>query len=110
MLNTEHFVTLGGIPDKWDSEMRERTGECSLTELQESQSARGYRPAILVATVRGWSVRFASGLQGFSIIIRGRGESRAEVVKLGIDWANQDPYNREFYARKKDMESFDRWA
>ena len=117
MLNTEHYVTLAGNPDKWDSEMRElrQPGtHCSLTELQESQSERGYIPAVLVESMLGWCVRYASGLQGFGLLLSsrklGRKISREEAIAWGVQWANQDPNNREFYASKTDLEKVDLFA
>ena len=113
MLNTEHFKTLAGNSAKWDEEMRNLPdrGE-SLCRLQESQSARGYLPAMLVESIYGWGVRYASGLQDFGILVRSQdlGGSRAAAIAWGITWANDDPNHREFYARKSDLEKEDKFA
>jgi hypothetical protein len=103
--NTEHFVTLAGNREPWASEhLTLKDRDQSLIALQEDQARRGYIPAVLVETINGWSVRYASGLQGFGIIYFGKGQSRAQVIAAGVAWANQDPEHREFYARKTDLD------
>ena len=105
-MNNPNFVTLGGNPAAWDAEdallVPGNRGE-ALCRLQESQSARGYRCAELVPTMYGWGVRAGSGLQGREIMLRSRGVSRDEAIAWGVAWANADPLNREFYARKSDL-------
>ena len=113
--NSEHFVTLGGNPGKWIAEMASlKDRGQSLCDLQESQSERGFLPAELVKSVYGWGVRYASGLQGHGILIGSKGRarplSRKEAIAWGVDWANTDPNNREFYARKSDLEGADQFA
>lgn len=111
MLNTEHFTVLAGNPAKWDAEsaaLPDRGG--SLVRLQVEQANRGYLSATLVESMYGWGVRYGSGLQGFGILLSGRGGvSRAEAIAWGTVWANKDPENREFYARKSDLAKSDRW-
>ena len=113
--NRDYFVTLGGNPDKWFAEMSHlKDRGQSLCELQESQSERGYLPAELVKSMYGWTVRYASGLQGHGFLLSwrklGRIMSRAEAIAWGTAWANEDPDNREFYARKSDLEGPDEFA
>jgi hypothetical protein len=112
--NKDHFVTLGGNPDKWFAEMSGLGLGQDLCALQESQSERGYRPAELVKSMYGWSVRYASGLQGFSLLLSGRKMgrkfSREEAIAWGKAWAAEDPDNREFYARRADLEGADEFA
>ena len=114
MLNTEHFVTLGGNPTRWDAEMALLPDRgTSLCELQESQSKRGYLPAVLVESIYGWGVRYASGLQGHGILLRSRDssdKSRANAIAWGKRWAEEDPDHREFYASKRDLEKEDRFV
>ena len=113
--NTDHFVTLGGNPEKWFAEMSNlKDRGHGLCALQESQSARGYLPAELVKSIFGWAVRYASGLQSRGILfgyrITGRKASREEAIAWGKAWAAQDSDNREFYARKSDLEGVDEFA
>ena len=100
MLNKTHFITLAGNPAKWDAELAATENLC---KTQESQGTRGYLPAELVQTAYGWSVRYGSGLQGFGLLISGKGKTKQQVIQEGIGWAEKDPDHREFYARKTDV-------
>ena len=118
MLNSEHFVLLGGNPQSWDDEIQRRvkTSETragcleseSLCNVQVEQHARGRRSAVLTSTMYGWSVRLASGLDEnqllFGYRVTGRRDiTREEAVEWGKAWANKDPEHREFYARRSDV-------
>lgn len=109
MLNTQHFTVIAGNVDTWDNEIRERVanGE-DLPSVQVSQYGRGRRSAELVKTFRGWSVRSGTGLDDRRILFGGRNIrplTFAEAVAWGIEWANQDPTNREFFVRNSDLEA-----
>ncbi len=110
MLNTEHFVLLAGNREKWDPEMRQRaTAGEAVYDIQLDQHDLGRRGAILVAGVYGWYVRATTSLQEPSILentgIRGGSldGSQAEAIAWGKAWAEADPTNREFVARKADL-------
>lgn len=107
----EAFVTLAGDTAVWDAEMdalKDKGG--SLTDLQVSQSNRGYVPARLYQSIHGWYVRYASGLQGFDVLLDRRGLSRDEAIEWGKRWANESPKTRHFYSSKEDLERQDKWA
>jgi len=115
MLNTEHFVLLAGDPSAWDEETRSRVaaGE-SLCRVQEDQFARGFRSAVLVPTLYGWSVRSGTGLDGFHILVSARaGEvngSLEQAMYWGKQWAEADPLRREFIASRADLERSPEWV
>jgi hypothetical protein len=78
--------------------------------LQESQSSRGYTPISIYETIYGWSVRYASGLQGFEILFSGRGGvTRREAIEKAIAWVNKDPDRRHFFAFQRDLDRPDKW-
>jgi len=107
----DKFVTLAGNTSVWDAEMASlKDRGQSLVDLQVSQSARGYTPISLYKTIYGWSIRYASGLQGFEILFSSRGGvTRAEAIKSAIDWVNKNPDIRHFYVFKADLEIVDPW-
>jgi hypothetical protein len=80
-----------------------------LCELQKRESRAGYRGAELVATIHGWSVRHASGLQGFGILHRSTShgtlhdgedsESYADAIAFAERWVAQAPARRYAYKR-----------
>jgi hypothetical protein len=116
MLNTEHFTLLAGRPEKWDEEMRHQASGAAdenvginLPELQEDQHDRGRRSVEVVKSAYGWTVRCASGLDNFQLVAGSRREPRwpgtyAAAAAWGINWANEDPANRECLVRKVDAE------
>jgi len=113
MLNTNAFTLLAGKPKEWDDEILicckggNRPGTFDSTDLctiQADQSARGRRSAELVHSVRGWTVRYASGLQGFAILHSSGNHNPKDALKWGIAWACEDPQNREFYVRTDEVE------
>lgn len=101
MLNTTSFLQIAGNSQKWDAEMRETK---NLVQLQVDQSARGYRPAVLVYSLYGWTVRYASGLQENAILFKSGDFNSAKAVAWAKEWADQDPENREVYVSKFDIE------
>ena len=115
MLNTAHFTLLAGEPEPWDAEIRDARGPgFSLTEMQVDQHQRGRRSAQLVKTMYGWSVRFASGLDNNAILFgsrqtheRGEDCSIETAIRFGIQWANECPDSREFFALTRNLEGVD---
>lgn len=108
MMNSNAFVVLAGNPGPWDEEMKQRCDNKSedLVKVQVDQHGRGRRSATLVATIYGYSVRLASGLDERQVLFGGRAlgrnVSKEEAIAFGIKWANEDPKNREFYVAKAD--------
>jgi hypothetical protein len=78
----------------------------SLCDLQVSQSARGYRQAALVWSIRGWTVRYASGLQGRAIMRHATGFTPEDALEFAKEWAEQDPERREVIVRRHSV----KWA
>jgi len=117
MLNTEHFTLLAGDPTAWDNEVRERCqpgkqpgtfASADLCQVQVDQARRGRLEAELVRSVYGWTVRYASGLQGRAIIYRTGEHSPALALKLGREWVDRDPANRSMFVRKYEVERCER--
>lgn len=109
MLNEKEFVLLAGDPSEWDAEVRNKDKALHLTILQVRQHDRGRRSAVLVKTLRfGWAICHASNLDKRTVIFggkdTGREVSQEEAIAFGVAWANEDPKNREFFARKADIE------
>jgi hypothetical protein len=116
MLNTEHFTLLAGRPEKWDEEVRQHASYAgvhnvgiNLPKLQEDQHDRRRRSIEVVKSGCGWTVRCASGLDNFQLIHGARHDAHwpatyAAAAAWGINWANEDPGNRECFVRKADAE------
>jgi hypothetical protein len=116
MLNTEHFTILAGRPEKWDEEVRQQASRAAgqdvginLPELQEDQHARGRRSVEVVKSGCSWAVRCASGLDNFQLVGGSRVAAHwpgtyAAAAAWGVNWANEDPANRECFVRKADAE------
>jgi hypothetical protein len=68
-----------------------------LCQMQEEQDAAGYREGQLVKSIHGhYSIRYASGLQGWGFIARGIGNNKAEAIRIGKAWVDQSPTKRLF--------------
>ena len=116
MLNTKEFVLLAGRPEKWDEEVRQQTSRAAdqnvrtnLPKLQEDQHRRGRRSVEVVKSAYGWTARCASGLDNFQLVHGARQDAQwpatyAAAAAWGINWANEDPANRECRVRKVDAE------
>jgi hypothetical protein len=65
----------------------------SLCAHQREMANRGYRGAEIVQTIRGWSLRYDSGLQDWGLIERGL-TSWGEAVAAAQRWQSQDPDRR----------------
>lgn len=96
-------------------------GDTYLCAEQRAQGREGFVAVELVQSIYGYTVRYASGLQGRSILrnASGRGriadspkadelyaESLVEAAKWAIEWAKQDPTRREVLCYKKDIEKY----
>lgn len=77
-----------------------------LRVLQRDQSARGIIGIELVDAIRGWSVRYDSGLQDFGLLRRSDdlGGSLEAAMKYATDWVAQDPGRRYAWRRKTNEE------
>ncbi len=116
MLNTQHFILLAGRPEKWDEEVRHQASRAAdqkvrtnLPKLQEDQHDRGRRSVEVVKSAYGWTVRCAPGLDNFQLLSGSRHDADwpgayAAAAAWGINWANEDPENREFFVRMADAE------
>ena len=113
MLNTNAFLLLAGDPEHWDSEtiLRCRPGSqtgthnsSDLCALQVEQAARGQRSAVMYESIYGWTVRYASGLQGRAILFSSKDHDPKKAYEWGCEWANSDPSNREFYVSRSDVD------
>lgn len=107
MLNTKFFTLIAGNPTKWDEETQKLVDDNNmkgLVSLQESQAARGRLSAHLIRSMYGWTVRYASGLQNFGLLHSSKSSDIRKAVEFGVEWANQDPQNREFYVSNIEIE------
>lgn len=108
MLNTKWYVLIAGNPTKWDEEtenLLDNGDTKGLVSLQENQAARGRLSAHLIRSIYGWTVRYASGLQNFGLLYASQSSDIRKAVEFGVEWANKDPENREFYVSKSQIES-----
>jgi hypothetical protein len=115
MLNTNAFKVLAGDPSKWDEEtVRRCRPGCyagtynseDICKVQVEQHFRGRKSASVWETVFGWALGYTSNLDNRAVLRGGRREphlSKDDAIRLGIEWANQDPTNREFYVRIDDL-------
>ena len=88
-----------------DAEMLDRVSvkHEDICRVQEDQHARGRRTAELVKGIRGFYVRYGSGLDNFDILARVGTQldgTLEDAIAWGKHWAKQNPKNREFIARK----------
>ena len=103
MLNTEHFTRIAGGQD-WDDEMRSRidAGE-DLIQLQMEFHGRGRQEAIIVDTLRGFSIRYVSGLFDRALIFKGI-KSYDEAVRIGTEWVEKAPQIRSLIVRNSMLD------
>lgn len=62
-----------------------------LCAMQRSQSARGRTEADLGRSMYGWTLRYASGLQGWSIIFASRNHNPATALAEALRWVAVNP-------------------
>jgi len=100
------FYQIAGDPSRWDAEMNDLPdrGE-SLIALQKRQSREGRRSAHLVLSIYGWTLRYASGLQGFGIIHRTCSFDPAVAIKAAQRWVGSNPKRDVFLRASKLYES-----
>ena len=77
--------------------------------MQEEQHYHGRLSVEVVKSGCGWTVRCASGLDNFQLVAGNRHDAYwpatyAGAAAWGINWANEDPGNRECFARKADAQ------
>jgi hypothetical protein len=116
MLNIEHFTLLAGRPEEWDEEVRQQANcptdqnvPINLPKLQEDQRNRGRRSVEVVKSTYGWTVRCSSGLDDFQLVAGSCHDvhwpgTYAAAAAWGINWANEDPANRECFVRRAGAE------
>jgi hypothetical protein len=100
---------IAGDQAKWDRELASvpKVGNYyesnALVALQERQSRAGYLPAKLIKSNFGWSIRYASGLQDFGVLLAPRGRmTLAEVIAWGKQWVAASP-NRVLLVSKSEI-------
>lgn len=118
MLNKDAYTLIAGNPTKWDQEIIDNCSpgkypgtynSADLIMIQVKQHQQGRRSAYLSDSIFGFYVRDASGLTATQILAatKERGGNLdgtiESAISWGINWANQDPNNREFFARTKDV-------
>ena len=103
MMNTTHFTNLAGNSTPWDEEMarRVKAGE-DLCDLQVEFHGRGRVEAEVVKTLKGYSVRYASGLMDRGLLFKGC-NTYEEAVEKGTAWVAQAPDHRGLFVRNSDM-------
>lgn len=104
MLNNKQFKLLAGNPETWDEQIRLKCsrGKIPLADVQKQQYAEGRRSITLAKhSELGWVVRSDTSLDNFKMVFAHSDIERA--LAYGIDWANEDPYYLEFYARRQDL-------
>mgnify|MGYP000036960180 CR=1 FL=1 len=101
-----NFIRLAGDTQHWDDEITRRVaaGE-DLCRLQEEQSARGYLPYRLVLSMYGWTIRYASGLQGFGLVYSSRSFNPADALAEGQRIVARNPRNYELIVSKREIEN-----
>lgn len=112
MINTKDFVLLAGEPGYWDAAALAVVdcGVLTLSEMQKNQYAAGRRSAQLVRGMYGWYVRLVTSFSDRQILANtsehgGKLDGSLEdALRWGRHWANCDPANREFFARRSDLE------
>ncbi len=99
MLNTEHFTYLAGNSEEWDDEMARRVADGEdLCSLQVECHGRGRLEAEVVKTLKGWSVRYATGLMDFGLLFKGC-KTFKEAVSKARRWVEDDPDRRAAFVR-----------
>lgn len=76
----------------------------TLCGVQEAQARRGILGVNLVESIYGWTVRYDSGLQNFSILAGARrgdvNGSYEDAERFAREWVAQDPARRYAWVRK----------
>lgn len=101
MINTKHFVLLAGDPEGYDREIlaASQMSDFNLTAIQEKQYEEGRRSVQLRRTPEGWALHFVSSLNPLFVLLGPT--SLEDALEQGIQWAKQDPQNREFYVTRE---------
>ena len=118
MLNTKDFLMVAGDPRAWDLEMLQRChknhrllngGGASLTEVQVDQHERGRRSAELIRGIKGWYVRYSSGLDEFGILAEVGSDvdgTIEDAIFWSMKWVMGDYVNREVFVCKQLLRDF----
>jgi hypothetical protein len=80
----------------------------SLCDHQRSVAARGVIGAEIVATIKGWSLRYDSGLQNWGLIRPGLA-TFDEALAAAKAWTAADPTRRYAWVRNSSCETVD-WS
>jgi len=68
-----------------------------LIQLQSDWSYRGIVGAELIESMHGWTVRYDSGIQNWSLIAADM--TKGEVIEYAMSWVAMDPTRRYSYVR-----------
>jgi len=123
-MNPEYFHVFAGEEAsrlEWEEILRRCRPEAgqgeSLVSVQEDLHRRGFRSVQLVRSARGWTVRFASGLDDFRILYRCPEKDEEEcdfgfsaAILAARGWCDLDPGKRYAFCSRKAWESQGREA
>lgn len=101
MLDPKHFTVVAGqaVVDKLNEiASHEVSDNTSLIHHQVNVARMGYLGAEIVRTIRGWSLRYDSGLQDFGLIQGGLATYNI-AVQAAISWQDNDPHRRYAFVR-----------
>lgn len=112
------YVTLAGST-KWHEEIMARCRPGNrpgtlrsedLCSVQVEHHQRGHKSATIWETIYGWALGYISNLDGREVIKGGRrqpGLSKLDVLKAGIEWANENPEFRTFEVLDTNLADID---
>lgn len=95
-----NFYNMAGDGAKWREEMKSlpNRGE-ALIALQRKQHSRGVTKADMTLSIYGWVLRYASGLNGFSIIRKLNTNNARVAVKAAEEWVKGRESHRSVFVR-----------
>jgi hypothetical protein len=78
-----------------------------ISEMQRDESSRGIRGVELVKAIKGWSVRYDSGLQNFGLLARSQelGGTLEAAEQYARNWVAQDASRRYAWRRRERQEA-----
>ena len=104
-------IILAGNHKKWQDEIESqcrKIGNCfeseQLCQVQREQSARGRREAMLIRSMYGWTLRYASGLQGWEIIDSSRNHNPTTALEVALNWVKGNPELRSVYVNTDEID------
>lgn len=97
------------VRQQQEAEVRQTPGgyfeSDALCAFQRKMHSAGYVEAEICATIHGYSLRYATGLMGFSIIQSCRGDNAYErCLDAAREWQAGDPHRRSVFIRDGERE------